>query len=226
MKFLKLPFFAFSRRMGIVYGIMVLCLALEALLLAADFGLVPVGRLRQNFYDYAGFWPGLLNGWTPNYTAQPYVMFVSYSFLHSGVMHVLVNMYMLYTLGHITIERVGPWGFFWLYGAAVFGGAMCFGLLAQDVLRMVGASGGLFGLLGGLLAWNYVDRFLSDRRVWPVLRAVFLLVLLNVVMWWVMNGHLAWQTHLGGFLAGWVAALLIDPRGQTLDPADDKPSET
>ena len=28
-----------------------------------------------------------------------------------------------------------------------------------------------------------------------------------------MNGHLAWETHLGGFIAGWIAGRLLDPRG-------------
>jgi membrane associated rhomboid family serine protease len=27
-----------------------------------------------------------------------------------------------------------------------------------------------------------------------------------------MGGQLAWETHLGGFVMGWIAALLIDPR--------------
>jgi membrane associated rhomboid family serine protease len=47
-----------------------------------------------------------------------------------------------------------------------------------------------------------------------VLRAAGLLIALNLVMWWAMGGHLAWQTHLGGFIGGWVLALLIDPRGR------------
>ena len=39
-----------------------------------------------------------------------------------------------------------------------------------------------------------------------------MLVALNAVMWWSLNGQLAWQTHLGGFITGWITAMLIDPR--------------
>ncbi|MDC1399675.1 rhomboid family intramembrane serine protease [Yoonia sp.] len=83
---------------------------------------------------------------------------------------------------------------------------------------MVGASGALFGLIGGLLAWTYVDRFTYNEGLWPIARAVLILVALNLVLWWAMDGQLAWQTHLGGFIAGWVVALLIDPRAQDLEP--------
>ena len=77
---------------------------------------------------------------------------------------------------------------------------------------MVGASGALFGLAGGLLAWAYIDRFSAAQTLWPVLRVMLFLIALNLAMYWALDGLLAWQTHLGGFLVGWVAALLIDPR--------------
>jgi membrane associated rhomboid family serine protease len=32
---------------------------------------------------------------------------------------------------------------------------------------------------------------------------------LNRVLWWAMKGQLAWQTHLGGFLAGAAAAWVL-----------------
>ena len=103
-------------------------------------------------------------------------------------------------------------GFFILYGVAMVGGGIGFGLLAPTLAPMVGASGALFGLVGGLLAWSYVDRFNLNEALWPVARAVLLLAGLNLVLWAVMNGQLAWETHLGGFVTGWICALLIDPR--------------
>ena len=38
------------------------------------------------------------------------------------------------------------------------------------------------------------------------------LALLNLAMWRFLNGVLAWETHLGGFLAGFAAAWLIGAR--------------
>lgn len=147
-------------------------------------------------------------------------MFLSYSFLHGGLAHLLVNMITLWSLGRAVLDRVGAQGFALLYTGSILGGAAGFALLAPDLRPMVGASGALFGLVGGILAWAYVDRFTHREGLWPVVRAVLLLVGLNLVLWWAMDGQLAWQTHLGGFIAGWVLAMLIDPRAVNPDPAD------
>ncbi|WP_300039355.1 rhomboid family intramembrane serine protease [uncultured Roseobacter sp.] len=192
--------------------LIVLCCIAEALLLLGDAGLAGSGRLRTTIYEYGGFWPGLLRGWEPNYAWQPWTMFVTYGFLHGGVVHMVVNMITMWSLGRGVIDRVGGRGFLAVYGASLLGGAGFYGLLSSSLQPMVGASGALFGLAGGLLAWAYIDRFSQRAGLWPVARMVAVLVVLNVVMWWALNGQLAWETHLGGFVAGWVMASLIDPR--------------
>lgn len=198
-----------------ILALIIICTLVEGVLLLSDHGVVFGPRLRQASYEYAGFWPGLLGRWTPNYPFQPYVMFLSYAFLHSGPVHLVVNMITLYSMGRIVCMRVGTFGFYLVYTAAVIGGGLGFGLLAETTQPMVGASGGLFGLAGAILAWNYVDRFEAAEKLWPVARAVAGLLTLNLVMWWLMDGLLAWQTHLGGFLFGWLAALLVDPRSRS-----------
>lgn len=194
--------------------LIVLCCVVEAVLQLADLGLVGSGRLRALAYEYGGFWSGLLQSWSPNYPSQPYLMFLTYGFLHGGMLHLAVNMVTLWSLGQAVLARVGARGFVLLYTASLLGGGLGFALLASTLAPMVGASGALFGLAGGLLAWGYVDRYTLRQALWPVARAAGLLLLMNVVMWWALNGQLAWETHLGGFISGWVAALLIDPRAR------------
>jgi membrane associated rhomboid family serine protease len=208
---------AIRRGRGLIWGIIAICAVVEVILLFADFGVLGDSRLRQKAYEWAGFWPGLLQGWQPNYPGQAVAMFFTYGFLHGGLLHLAVNMVTLWSLGHAVLDRVGPWGFAGLYGASLLGGAAGFGLMAETFRPMVGASGALFGLAGGLLAWNYVDRFTFRERLWPVARVVLFLVAMNVAMWWALDGQLAWETHLGGFLVGWIAALLIDPRGRAAE---------
>lgn len=212
------------RRAGLIWiwALIVLCSAIEAVLSASDLGLFGAGRLRRIVWDYGGFWPGLLHrSWQPNYPGQGAAMFLTYGFLHGGLAHLAVNMMTLWSLGRVVAERVGARGFLILYVVAILGGGLGFGLLAPTLSPMVGASGALFGLAGGIMAWAYVDRFTWAQALWPVARAALLLIGLNLVLWWAMAGQLAWETHLGGFVAGWVAALLIDPRPR--EPVPDAP---
>ena len=198
-----------------IYATIGLCTAIELVLLAADFGLVGVPRLRTLAYQYGGFWVGLLGTWRSNYEAQPYLMFVTYAFLHGGPVHLMVNMLTLYSLGRLVVSRVGQGRFLLLYAVSALGGALGFAVLSSQLRPMVGASGALFGLVGAWIAWDYVDRYTFSEPLLPVLRPILILIVLNVVLYYAMDGHLAWETHLGGFLAGFFAAFLVDPRSRT-----------
>lgn len=193
----------------------------EIALIAGDFGLVGIPRFRSTVYEFAGFWPGILADWEPNYPAQPWLMFFTYGFLHSGWVHLVVNMITLTSIAPIVLDRVGLWKGTLIYAFAILGGAVGFALLSDSYRPMVGASGALFGLVGAILAWEYVDRFTFRAKMWPVLRAVVFLIALNIVLYFAMDRLLAWEAHLGGFVAGWVAALLVDPRGRDLENLAD-----
>jgi rhomboid protease GluP len=196
------------------------CAGTELVLQASDMGWIGSGRLRRMAYDYGAFWPGLLADWRPNYALQPWLMFLTYGLLHGGLAHLAVNMITLWSLGGAVLERVGARSFALVYLGAQVGGGMAVALLAGPVPPMVGASGALFGLAGAILAWNYVDRYTYREGLWPVAQAVLGLILLNLLLWWAMAGQLAWETHLGGFVAGWNMAILVDPRARGAGPPD------
>lgn len=200
-----------TRFLGLLIGAM--C-AVEAAIWGGGVLLGSAPGVRGVVLEYAAFWPGLLRDWRPNYALQPWTMFVSYGFLHGGLVHLAVNMLALWSLGLRVIERAGPAGFAVIYGVSLVGGAVAFGLLAADLRPMVGASGALFGLAGAVLAWEYLDRSAGALSLWPVARAVTLIAGLNLALWWAMQGLLAWQTHLGGFVAGGVVAMLMDRFGR------------
>jgi len=197
---------------GTLYWIFAICVVIELLLYLGAWGLFAQPRLRETLYENAAFWPGLIGPWRPNYPQQPYLMFLTYAFLHGGFLHLSVNMLTLLSLGQAVVTRVGQRGFMLIFLVSVLGGGLGYGLLTNAGKPMVGASGGLFGLTAALLAWNYVDRFTADQGLAPILQAVVALILFNIVLYWLTQGHIAWETHLGGFIAGWVAALLADPR--------------
>ena len=202
------------------YAVAVLILiyiGIECVLILGDFGYIETPRFRAFVYEYGGFWPGILSDWEPNYAAQPWVMFLTYGFLHSGWLHLLVNMITLASIAPVVLDRVNLWKAGAICVAAILGGGAGFAVLSDSIRPMVGASGAIFGLAGAIIAWEYVDRFAFRERLWPVARAALLLIALNIVLYFAMNRLLAWEAHLGGFVAGWIVALLIDPRGRAID---------
>lgn len=207
-----------GRRWSAVLVLLVLaCTLIELLLQGADHGLWGTPLWRPMAYQFGAFWPGLLAGWRPNYETQPYLMFLTYAFLHGGIVHLAVNMITLISLGSAVILRVGAGGFVTIYAGSTLAGAAAFAFLTTSGFQpMVGASGALFGLAGALIAWNtaYTIRqrpgFLlaSAAILWPV----GILVVLNILMFVGTDGHVAWETHLGGFVAGAALALPFTPK--------------
>lgn len=186
----------------------------ELTLQLADAGLLGMPRLRLLTYYNAAFRPGLLHGWTPNYTAQPYTMFLTYAFVHGGLTHLVLNMVTLISLGIAVIRDIGQIGFLLVYLVSTLTGALIFGFSTTSPQWMVGASGALFGLAGALVWWNIVYTFRQQTTVavkaasvlWPIT----ILTLLNVIMYYWFDKNVAWETHLGGFLGGVLVAFFYN----------------
>jgi rhomboid protease GluP len=198
-----------ARQNAVLLAIFLSCLLPEILLWGADLGLWGNAHWRIWAWQHGGFWVGLLGNWRPNYTLQPWLMFLTYGFLHGGPVHFAVNMMTLASLGPPLVERLGSLRFLALYAGATFGGALGFALLSNSPQPMVGASGALFGLAGAHVGLGYQTLRAEGRSLRPVIRAVLWLAGLNLVLWWAMHGMLAWETHLGGFVIGWIMAVWL-----------------
>ena len=196
----------------VLLGIILVNAAIEAALWGADLGLWGAGRWRGLAFQYGGFWAGLLHDWQPNYAVQPVTMFVSYALLHAGPGHLIGNMGGLVFLGDLAVDRVGGRGLALLYAAAALGGAVAFGAISTSGAPMIGASGAVFGLAGAWTVWDWRDHRGRVDRIWawrtPAI--VLGLTVMNAAIWALQGGNLAWQTHLGGFIAG--AGLALFPK--------------
>lgn len=193
-----------------VISVIALCTAIELAIQIAELGLLDMPGLRNYALAYGAFWPGLLDGWQPYYPAQPWAMFLTYGFLHGGALHLVLNMVTLFSLSAPIVFRIGTARFFWVYFGSMIGGGAVYAFLSTSGQPMVGASGALFGLAGALLAWQWDDQPTLRAAMQATWRALVLLVAINIVLYFALQGSLAWQTHLGGFLAGWIIALALD----------------
>ena len=188
----------------VIWAVLTLCLVPEALLLGADWGLWGSARWRPLAYQNGAFWAGLLQGWRPNYAAQPVVMFASYGWLHAGPVHLAGNLAALVWLGPQVLARTGARGFVILWATSLLGGGAAFALLTHSPAPMVGASGALFGLAGVWLVAETLRLQGARARAWRGCALLAGILALNAVAWALQGGHLAWETHLGGLAAGMV----------------------
>ncbi len=78
---------------------------------------------------------------------------VTYMFLHGNLMHILMNMFMLFFLGPETERMLGPRRFAMLYfGCGIIAGLGWLLISGRHGHPCVGASGALFGVLGAFAA--------------------------------------------------------------------------
>ncbi|MFN3936601.1 MAG: rhomboid family intramembrane serine protease [Gemmobacter sp.] len=178
----------------------------ELVLQAADAGLVGTPLWRPLSYHYGAFWAGLLHGWRPNFALQPATMFLTHAFLHAGLAHLAGNVLALLAFGRLCAARLSHSRFLLLCLACVLAGGAGFGILASSPRPMVGASGLVSGLVGAWAVWFAQDHDrLRHRAAVSLLRFVAVtagVVVLNLLMHLFLAGGMAWEAHLGGFLAG------------------------
>jgi len=131
--------------------------------------------------------------------------YLSYAFVHGGIIHIGFNVWVLLDLGRVYEARRG-WGD--LMAAFTVGTAMGAYLTsvaqAGETLLLVGASGGVLGVAGALLADVLRSREPGDRALtrslvqWMLLITLISLVIPNVSLW----GHVGGV--VGGMLWGFV----------------------
>lgn len=134
---------------------------------------------------------------------------VTSGFLHGSPIHLLFNMLVLFQLGSVFESRIGRARFLAVYLLSVAGGSLGAMLLQDPNQAALGASGGVFGLMGAVLA-------LSRRGRSPIESGVGGLLLINLVITFVIPG-ISIGGHLGGLAAGAVGGLLIRVVGERVD---------
>lgn len=157
--------------------------------------------------------PATLVGWganiAPRTTNGEWWRVVTAMFVHSGMLHLLVNVAGLVQVGLLLERLVGPVAFTAVYiTAGVFAGLVSLSMHPVSVTS--GASGAIFGIYGLLLAaaiWGILRRstltipLKAVKRLGPA-AAVF--ILYNVA-----TDSLPVEAELAGFVTGFVCGLVL-----------------
>ena len=210
----------------ILWAMIAVMIGFEGMFAAVDAGLLPTYLGRWPVYQQLAFFnlhvlegklyqavPISLNQAALVPAGVPAVSsFLTHAFLHGGWLHLALNGAALLGLGHAIVQSIGAGRFLAVFAVTAVAGAAAFNLLSEVPGPMVGASGVIFGLLAMITAWQERALRLAGRSRSMIWRRIAGLVAINLALAWGLEGLLAWQAHLGGFVAGWLMALLIPPR--------------
>lgn len=197
--------------------LLVLNIVPELLLQLSDYGIIGPDFLRPLAYHLGAFQNGLLTGPGPAYPGHNLLMFFTYGFLHTGFLHLAVNMLGLVWLGRIILSYRTTETFIIIYLMSMVGAAEVFVLIGPEGGNLAGASGALFGLLGVYAVDHKLILPRSDGEP-PVVKiswliaATVVLAVADILGQYIMGTAVAWQAHSGGFLTGALIALISPPR--------------
>lgn len=130
-------------------------------------------------------------------------------FLHGGLLHLALNGYALAFLGRNLEAFYGPWGLFVVFLGSGIGGSIASAALSENI--SVGASGGIFGLLGASLVFAFRHRGVLPKRVVTIMgTALVPWVVLNLVSGYFIP-IVDMNAHWGGLVSGALLAFLLPP---------------
>lgn len=163
---------------------------------------VQAGSLGANanaaLFQQWGLWPPAVSG-------GQYWRLVTSGFLHFGPIHLAFNMLALWIIGRDLEMILGRGRFIAVYLVSLLGGSAAVALLEDARSVTAGASGAVFGLMGGLL----IVLLRLRRSPGPALTIIGL----NVVITFVVP-NISILGHLGGLAFGTAAtaAMVYAPR--------------
>jgi rhomboid protease GluP len=138
-----------------------------------------------------------------------YYRFLTAMFLHAGLIHIGFNAYALYVLGPQAERIYGTARFLALYFiAGLAGGVASYALNPGDA---VGASGAIFGLIGGLAAFYYVARGVLGELSRQQLGSLITVIMINLFIGF-SSPVIDNTAHIGGLLGGAAVGWFLAPR--------------
>jgi membrane associated rhomboid family serine protease len=147
---------------------------------------------------------------------------ISSMFMHFGLLHIAFNGFFLTRIGPLLEFELGTERFLAVFLVSGLGGSAAAGIVYGPVQLCGGASGGLFGMMGALLAvYSREERSYGMALRDPRVKGILSLVLVNVVIG-ALIPMISQTAHLGGLFSGflltWTIFRLQDAKGRPQRP--------
>ena len=152
-------------------------------------------------YNKGGAGLALLTDWTQYYRV------ISYMFLHASISHLFSNMVLLAFLGDVMEKEMKPVSMacmYFLSGIFACLANIVSEMVSGELVVVIGASGAVFGLLGGLFALVMFKRVTSQNM--PLGRV--LIVILFSLYSGIGQENVANWAHLGGLVTGFLFGVI------------------
>ncbi|MFW5800127.1 MAG: rhomboid family intramembrane serine protease [Spirochaetota bacterium] len=151
----------------------------------------------QSIYDYirfGGFSVELVN-------KGQVIRFISSIFLHAEWMHLLFNIYGLFILGRLVERSVGTFQLYFTFLISGITGNLLTYFFHEGIVG-VGASGGVFGILGAFVVYIFWRRKDFNQKLFKSLIANFAIIIGINIFFGLTNPEINNLAHFGGFLGG------------------------
>ena len=129
---------------------------------------------------------------------------VTSAFLHGSLLHIACNMYMLYIIGPQIEKIFGKIKYILIYFVSCITSSILSMIINPDSIS-VGASGGIFGLMGALLAFALVERNnINKEYTMGLIKIIGINFIIGLVVINIDNA-----AHIGGFIGGIILSGLL-----------------
>jgi rhomboid protease GluP len=140
--------------------------------------------------------------------AGEYWRLITPMLLHGSILHILFNMYALYSFGRNLEATYGHGRFLLLYLLGALAGNVASFLISPA--NSLGASTAVFGLVAAEGVTIYLNRRIYGSQSRAVLSNIGFVIVVNLILGFSSTGIDNWG-HLGGLVGGGVYALLAGP---------------
>ncbi|HEY9679981.1 MAG TPA: rhomboid family intramembrane serine protease [Oculatellaceae cyanobacterium] len=140
-----------------------------------------------------------------------YWRLITNTFLHQNLLHLAMNMYVLWDFNRLLERLYGSSKFLTIYLISGLGSSICSLLFLAPSSISAGASGAIFGAFGATVAffWSFKKDF--PERYYRMYKKMFFVFIIYCVVSACMFPGMDNAAHLGGFLVGLWAALCLLP---------------
>lgn len=145
--------------------------------------------------------------WNPGITNGEYWRFITCTFLHGNLIHLLLNLAVLYIFGKEVESLYGSFRFVLIYLFSSWGGSLASYMFSPHIA--IGASGAAFGIIGSLVVFYFKQRGNVTGAEYQF-KSMYTLIIINLLLGFILP-KIDYFGHIGGLILGIISAYFLTP---------------